>query len=134
MSDNQLDDIPGDYSTIEGIKERALALENPVMAAIVERAEDRVYYDEGVGGYRIEPPDTDEPDSLEMFFHFGVLTGAALEREYPAAERQERLFDAYVAGFMDSAEGWNGEYPFCQNEEEVRDALQERFEDWIDQS
>lgn len=33
------------------------------------------------------------------------------------------LRDAYFAGFMDSAEGWNGEYPFAQENEANKDRL-----------
>lgn len=87
MTDTE--EIPGDYDSLDGIKERATALGNPVVAALVDRAEERVYYDADVNGYRIEAPDTDpKADELdvEMLFHIGLLTGAALEREYPAPE------------------------------------------------
>lgn len=82
-------DLPGGYNTLSGLKKRVQALDNPLMAAIIKRAEERVYYDDEAGGYNIRPPKTDNPNDAEMFFHFGILTGAALEREYPADAPEE---------------------------------------------
>lgn len=79
-----MSEIEGDYDSVDGIKKRAESLNNPMAKHLVERAEDRVYYDEDAGGYRIGNPDED--GSIEFLFHLGVLTGAALEREYPAGE------------------------------------------------
>ena len=77
------DDVPGDYHTVEGIAERAEHFDNPMMVELVRCAKGRVakFND----GYVIEPPEDAAPDSLAMIFHFGILTGAALEREYPAS-------------------------------------------------
>ena len=77
------DDIAGDYDSIEGIKKRARELGNPEFAALVEHAEQRVQ--EVDGGYSLQTPDKDS-NSTEMFFHMALLTGAALEREYPAPD------------------------------------------------
>lgn len=80
--DNDADEeIPGGYNTVEGIKERAQHFGNPVVATLIDNAESRIY--ECGDGYRIENPSEDSGE-LEMLFHFGILTGAALEREYPA--------------------------------------------------
>lgn len=76
------DDIPGDYDSLEGMKERAEALGNPFIPMFIDRAKDRIV--ERGDGYSIEPPETDDPKDAEMLFHFGILAGAALEREYPA--------------------------------------------------
>jgi len=76
------DDIPGDYDSLEGMKERAEALGNPFIPMFIERAKDRIV--ERGDGYSIEAPETDGPNDAEMLFHFGILAGAALEREYPA--------------------------------------------------
>jgi len=75
------DEIPGDYDSVVGIKTRARSLGNPIIPLFIERAEDRII--ERDDGYSIESPDVDANDA-EMLFHFGLLTGAALEREYPA--------------------------------------------------
>ena len=79
------DDIPGDYDSLEGIKERARALGSPEVVELIERAENRIIEDGD--GYAIGYPEMDdEPPSygLEMTFHLGILTGAAMEREWPA--------------------------------------------------
>lgn len=73
------------YNTVEGIKKRAIELGESRVAELIERAENRVI--EHDDGYSIGYPARDDgPPSydLEMFFHLGILTGAALEREYPA--------------------------------------------------
>ena len=79
------DNIPGDYDSVEGIKERARALGAPEAAELIERAENRIIEDGD--GYAIGYPEPDDdPPSyhLEMLFHLGILTGAAMEREWPA--------------------------------------------------
>lgn len=83
--DTEHDEIPGDYDTVGGIRRRASALGNPIIPMFVDRAEERVFADGD--GYRIEAPETDGPNDAEMLFHFGILLGAALEREYPAPNR-----------------------------------------------
>lgn len=77
------DDTPGSYETVDGIKQRAMHFDQPAIVDMIEAAEDRIY--ESEGGYGIEAPEDSGPDSVEMLFHLGILTGAALEREYPAA-------------------------------------------------
>lgn len=81
--DSEYDDVPGDYVTVDGIKKRARALDNPDAAEIVERAENRIR--EKGDGYVIDLPEEDSDFyEMEMFFHLGILTGAAMEREYPS--------------------------------------------------
>lgn len=83
-SDTDRDEIPGDYDSLEGMKERAMELGNPIIPMYIERAQDRIVeYDDG--GYGLEAPDV-ESNNAEMLFHFGLLAGAALEREYPAPD------------------------------------------------
>ena len=82
-SESEPDDIPGDYDSLEGMKERAAALGNPIIPVYIERAKDRIVKRDG--GYSIESPDVDGDDA-EMLFHFGILAGAALEREFPAPD------------------------------------------------
>lgn len=79
----QEDEIPGDYDSVAGIKTRAKSLGNPIIPLFIERAEDRIV--ERDNGYSIKSPDVDA-NNAEMLFHFGLLTGAALEREYPAPD------------------------------------------------
>jgi hypothetical protein len=43
---------------------------------------------------------------------------------------KELLWQAYLAGFKRSGEGWNGEYPWYQGEEkqaEIKETLREQF-------
>ena len=40
------------------------------------------------------------------------------------------LFRAFVAGFKQSGEGYNAEYPFRFDDGEIRDALRDDFEEW----
>lgn len=75
------DDIPGDYSTVGGIKQRARALGNDEVTELLERIEDRVYRDDA--GWVLENPPEDASEA-EFFGTLAVLFGAALEREYPA--------------------------------------------------
>ena len=42
------------------------------------------------------------------------------------------LEDAFVAGFEQSGEGYNGEYPFAHDTDEIREALAEDFSAWVD--
>jgi len=52
---------------------------------------------------------------------------------------KELLWQAYLAGFKQSGEGWNGEYPWYIDEErkeEIRNELRhgvDGFEDWYEQ-
>lgn len=43
----------------------------------------------------------------------------------PLALEQAREF--FIAGFKASGEGYNAEYPFHFNDEEIRDALEDKF-------
>ena len=78
-------EVDGNYSTVDGIKRRAESLGADEVVDLIERAENRIYEDGD--GYLIGYPEQgDGPPSYEseMFFHLGILAGAALEREYPA--------------------------------------------------
>lgn len=77
------DETPGGYETVNEIKERAEHFDQPSVVHMIEAAEDRIYETED--GYGISPPDVEGPGGVEMLFHLGILTGAALEREYPAS-------------------------------------------------
>jgi len=52
---------------------------------------------------------------------------------------KELLWQAYLAGFKRSGEGWNGEYPFYKSDEtaeKMKDTLRHGdrgFEEWFDQ-
>lgn len=85
-NDDDPHQIPGDYNTLEGLKTQALSLGNTIVPAAIERAEDRIVEYED-GGYGISPPDTTDPNDAEMFFHYGILAGAALERKYPGPDQ-----------------------------------------------
>lgn len=76
------DEIPGGYDSVDGIKQRAAHFDNMIVERLVREAERRIVRTNT--GYEIPPPEESADDSLNMIFHFGVLTGAALEREYPA--------------------------------------------------
>jgi len=41
------------------------------------------------------------------------------------------LFDAYIEGFKQSAEGNNAEYPYSWDEGRIRDDLEESFQEWV---
>lgn len=43
----------------------------------------------------------------------------------------ELLNDAFIAGFMASAEGFNGEYPFDCDESRIRPELFPAFDVWL---
>ena len=46
---------------------------------------------------------------------------------------ESRLFDAFIAGFATSGEGWNGEYPFSDKRQNPRSDpdLKESFRQWL---
>lgn len=48
----------------------------------------------------------------------------------PHAE-SARLFRAYVAGFLASGEGFNGEYPYDDGEKDPSADLREGFDYWL---
>lgn len=61
------------------------------------------------------------------------ILAAAQTLETQATKREgvgDLLFDAYVAGFMQSGEGFNGEL-HAGREEQAREAIREDFEDWV---
>ena len=43
----------------------------------------------------------------------------------------ERLFEAFVAGFGVSGEGWNGEYPYGDTNTDPSADLRPMFEAWL---
>lgn len=46
---------------------------------------------------------------------------------------EEDLWEAYLEGFRQSGEGWNGEYPYWNSEqrrENMKAKLYEKFEEW----
>jgi hypothetical protein len=43
---------------------------------------------------------------------------------------EDDLFEAFVAGFMQSGEGGNAEYPHSHDEERIREAIGENFYRW----
>lgn len=48
---------------------------------------------------------------------------------------EEELFEAYIAGFLRSGEGFNGEYPISDKEwsiERVKEALRDGFNQWLE--
>ena len=40
------------------------------------------------------------------------------------------LFRAFVAGFKQSGEGYNAEYPFSFNDTKIRNSLRKDYEEW----
>lgn len=51
-------------------------------------------------------------------------------RLYDSDSVGDVLFDAYVAGFMNSHEGGNAEYPHAYDEDQIREEKREEFEQW----
>lgn len=47
-----------------------------------------------------------------------VLTTKAAIRAALAQARQEALEEGYILGFNESGEGWNGEYPYGDNDQD----------------
>lgn len=56
---------------------------------------------------------------------------------------RERLWQAFLAGFMTSAEGWNAEYPYCfgcpngapeERKRKVMAQLEEDFDSFLAES
>lgn len=76
------DDVPGDFDSVDGIKRRAEHFDNRIIPVLIDGAEERIVETED--GYSIAAPEA-ASDSMKMLFHFGILTGAAMEREYPAS-------------------------------------------------
>lgn len=86
MTDNnKSDELPGNYSTVDGLKKRARALDQPAVAEIIETIEDTVERDPESGYYSVEgfKPVQKEHGDAGALFYLGVLVGCALEREYP---------------------------------------------------
>lgn len=93
------DDLPGGYRTVEGIKARSRALGSPIVAEAIETIEASIERDDD-GYYSMDAVDvmTDEHGDAGTFFYIAVLTGCALEREYPGgglvADRLREHLDA----------------------------------------
>jgi len=47
---------------------------------------------------------------------------------------KELLRQAFIAGFDRSGEGYNAEYPFAHNEDEMWEKLEQNFEFWYDEN
>lgn len=45
-------------------------------------------------------------------------------------EQRDELFEAFVEGFKQAGEGYNAEYPFRFNDDDIRESLKPRFESW----
>lgn len=44
----------------------------------------------------------------------------------------DTLFDAYVAGFMQSGEGGNAEHPHAHDEDRIREHVRDSFDEWVE--
>ena len=59
------------------------------------------------------------------------MTAAQREEEW-LAMIDAKLFEAFVAGFQESGEGWNGEYPFDDRGIDIAadDDIKAAFREW----